>query len=71
MEQIVIHTDDIQLDQALKLASVVQSGGEVKGMIASQMIFLNGKLVSERRKKVRPGDLIEVQGKGSMIIVKQ
>lgn len=71
MKQVAIHTDDIQLDQMLKLSAVVQSGGEVKGMLALNLIFLNGQPVAERRKKIRPGDIVEVKGVGSLMVVKQ
>ena len=34
MENISIHTEDIQLDQFLKIAGAVMTGGEVKAWIA-------------------------------------
>ena len=53
MENIQIKTDDIQLDQLLKLASIVESGGQVKYMIADELIKLNGNIVTERRRKIQ------------------
>lgn len=70
MENIQIKTDDIQLDQLLKLASVVDSGGQVKYMIADELIKLNGTIVTERRKKIKPGDVIEVDGVGKLSVTK-
>ena len=70
MENIIIKTDDIQLDQLLKLASVVQFGGQVKYMIIDESIKLNGKIVTEKRKKIRPGDLVEIDGFGQLSVSK-
>lgn len=70
MGNIQIKTDDIQLDQLLKLASVVDSGGQVKYMIADELIKLNGTIVTERRKKIKPGDVIEVDGVGKLSVTK-
>ncbi|WP_418627161.1 RNA-binding S4 domain-containing protein [Anaerosinus sp.] len=70
MENIQIKTDDIQLDQLLKLASIVESGGQVKYMIADELIKLNGNIVTERRRRIRPGDIVEVDGVGKLSVIK-
>ena len=70
MENIQIKTDDIQLDQLLKLASIVESDGQVKYMIADELIKLNGNIVTERRRKIRPGDIVEVDGVGKLSVIK-
>lgn len=64
MEDIVIRTSSIQLDQLLKLAGITESGGQAKYMVASGIIKLNNILVTERRKKVHPGDKVEIEGLG-------
>ncbi len=65
MEEIAIHTETIQLDQFLKWAGAAESGGQVKEMVSAGMVEINGVTVSERRKKLQPGDVVAVKGYGS------
>ena len=65
MTDIEIHTDDIQLDQLLKLAGEVASGGIVKTMLADGLILRNGIPETARRRKLLPGDIITVHGGGT------
>ena len=64
MEEIEIHSPVIQLDQLLKWAGIVETGGQVKPLLEEGMIKLNGVIVSEKRKKIKPGDVIEIEGVG-------
>ena len=64
MEIILIKTETINLDQLLKWASIVDSGGIVKFMIEDQLIKVNGEVVTQRRKKIYPGDIIEIIDSG-------
>ncbi len=50
----------IQLDQFLKLANIVQSGGEAKHLIQGGEVKLNGEIETRRKKKLQPGDVIEI-----------
>lgn len=59
---IAIHTDTIQLDQFLKLAGAVASGGEVKSLLAEGMILRNDVPETARRRKLVPGDVITING---------
>ena len=65
MQKIAILTDDIQLDQFLKIAGAVMTGGEVKMLIADGLIKKNGVVETARRRKLVPGDVVEVDGAGS------
>ncbi|VBB07477.1 Hypothetical protein LUCI_2726 [Lucifera butyrica] len=65
MEEIAIHTATIQLDQLLKWAGIVETGGQVKTFLDEKLIMVNGSLITERRKKVQPGDVITVRGVGT------
>ena len=58
MTDIEIHTETIQLDQFLKLAGAVPSGGIVKELIAEGAILRNGEVETARRRKLVPGDII-------------
>ena len=64
MDKILIKTETINLDQLLKWASIVDSGGIVKFMIEDQLIKVNGEVVTQRRKKIYPGDIIEIIDSG-------
>ena len=46
MEKVKIETEMIQLDQFLKWASILQSGGEIRFLLDEQRIFVNGELCS-------------------------
>ncbi len=59
---IVITGEFIKLDALLKFAAVVQSGGEVKQCILDGQVTVNGDVITQRGKKIRPGDIIAVQG---------
>lgn len=69
MEQIKIETDMIQLDQLLKWASILQSGGEIRFLLDEQRIVVNGVLCTAKRKKLYPGDVVEIKGIGTYEIV--
>lgn len=62
MTDIEIHTENIQLDQFLKLAGAVPSGGVVKELIAERAILRNGEVETARRRKLVQGDIITVDG---------
>lgn len=61
MDIINISTPTIQLDQLLKWAGIAESGGQVKLFIEDGLISVNGIQIHERRKKIHPGDIIEIQ----------
>lgn len=62
MKTIKIDTEFIKLDQLLKFADISQSGGESKVFIKSEEVRVNGEIVTQRGKKIRPGDEVEVEG---------
>lgn len=67
---IAIHTDTIQLDQFLKLAGAVASGGEVKALLAEGMILRNDVSETARRRKLVPGDVITIDGNDTYRVVR-
>ena len=67
---IAIHTDTIQLDQFLKLAGAVASGGEVKALLAEGMILRNDVPETARRRKLVPGDVITIDGNDTSHVVR-
>ena len=62
MEEITIKDDFIKLGQALKLAGLAGSGVDAKFMIEDGIVSVNGEIGLRRGRKVRPGDVIELEG---------
>ena len=48
------------LGQALKVASLVGSGGEAKVLIQAGEVLVNGEVETRRGRKLEEGDLVEV-----------
>ena len=67
MKNILIDSDYIKLDQALKLADFVMSGGEAKVVIFSEEVFVNGEVCTQRGKKLRDGDVVEYNNQKAII----
>ena len=70
-ETISIHTDYIQLDQLLKYANILATGGQVKELLAEELITLNGAIVKEKRKKIYPNDVVSIGDEVSITVVKE
>lgn len=68
METIKIETPMIQLDQFLKWASILQSGGEIRFLLGEDKILVNGILCKAKRKKLYPGDTVEIKDVGTYLI---
>ncbi len=65
IEDINIDTEEIQLDQFLKWAGVLASGGEVKALLTEEKIKRNGETETARRRKLHVGDVIEIEDMGA------
>ena len=63
MMKIQIHTDYITLGQLLKLADVIQSGGEAKIAVKTLPIQVNGELENRRGRKLYKNDEIIINEK--------
>lgn len=61
-EHIQITTEYIKLDSLLKLAAVVETGGMAKEIILAGDVKVNGEVCLMRGKKLRPGDVAELDG---------
>ena len=68
MKEIEIYGDYIQLDQFLKKENIISSGGETGDFIKNHKIFLNGIIIQEKRKKIRLGDELSLDGEVYKII---
>ncbi len=61
IQEIKINTESINLDQLLKWAAIVNSGGEAKQLIQGGEVFLNGAVETRRAKKIFPNDVIVIR----------
>ena len=62
METIEITTEYIKLQDLLKFAAAVQTGGEAKMVIQEGEVTVNGEVCTMRGKKCRAGDTVELDG---------
>ena len=62
MKIIQITTEYIKLQDLLKLADVVATGGEAKIRVQEGEVQVNGQPCTQRGKKIRPGDVVSFEG---------
>ena len=67
MKEIKIYTEYVTLGQFLKLADIIQTGGEAKFFLSENRIIINGEEDNRRGRKLREGDVAEVLGKSYKI----
>lgn len=61
-KEIPIHTEFIKLQDLLKYANAVESGGAAKEHIQAGEVAVNGEVCTQRGKKLRPGDQVTFNG---------
>jgi len=68
MEEITIRNGDefIKLGQAIKAAGFVESGVEAKIVIQDGLVKVNGKVETQRGKKLVGGEIVE----GNKLLIK-
>jgi ribosome-associated protein len=62
MEKVRINTEFIKLDQFIKWVGIAGSGSEAKSIVSEEMVKVNGKIEVQRGKKLRKGDIIDING---------
>ena len=55
-----IHTEYIDLLQFLKATGIAATGGEAKAIVDEGLVTVNGEAESRRRRKLRPGDTLDL-----------
>lgn len=66
-ERIPISTEFIKLDSFLKFANAAESGGMAKSLIEDGLVRVNGEVCTQRGKKLRPGDKVELPGAAFLV----
>lgn len=68
METITITTEYIKLQDLLKFAAAVQTGGEAKLAVQEGKVSVNGEVCTMRGKKIRPGDVVNFNGQELTVV---
>jgi ribosome-associated protein len=68
MHDVAIGSDAIRLGQFLKLADLIDTGGEAKVLIASGDVTVNGAVDVRRGRQLHPGDVVEVLGRSARVV---
>jgi ribosome-associated protein len=61
-ERVSIAGETIRLGQLLKLAGIVDSGGEARAVLAAGGVLVNGEAETRRGRQLHAGDTVVVEG---------
>ena len=59
MRDVEINQEPVELYKILKFEGMVSSGAEAKSVIEEGQVLVNGKVETQKRKKMVSGDIIE------------
>ena len=68
MNEISITTEFIKLQDLLKFAALVSTGGEAKIIISEGEVMVNGEICLQRGRKLRPGDVVRCHGQELTVV---
>ena len=66
--EIKIRTEFIKLQDLLKFAGAVETGGDAKVIIQEGRVTVNGEPCAMRGKKLRPGDRACIDGELELVV---
>ncbi len=66
-QRVPIGTEYIKLDAFLKFAGVCATGGEGKLLVARGAVLVNGEPCTQRGRKLREGDLVQLDGRSYLV----
>ena len=69
MEKVGITTEYIKLDALLKFAGLCETDGEAKLCVEDGLVKVNGETCLQRGRKIRPGDVVELDGEAVEVTV--
>lgn len=64
---VAIRDETIKLGQFVKLANLVETGGEAKELIAQGQVTVNGIVDTRRGKTLKDGDVVAVSGQTARV----
>jgi ribosome-associated protein len=59
---VAIRDESIRLGQLLKLADLVDDGGEAKELLQRGLVQVNGEVETRRGRQLVPGDTVDLGG---------
>lgn len=60
MREVTIRDDSIRLGQFLKLADLIEAGGDAKALLAQAAVEVNGEPEQRRGRQLVRGDVVSV-----------
>jgi ribosome-associated protein len=67
-KNVEITTETITLGQFLKLIQAIDTGGMAKWFLQTKEVYVNGERESRRGRKLRHGDIVEINEFGTFIV---
>ena len=68
-ESLTLTTPYIDLLQLLKATGNAVTGGDAKAHVVQGLVRVNGELEFRKRRKLRPGDVVEFQGRIRIVVL--
>lgn len=68
IDDIEIRDDVIRLGQLLKLASLVEVGGEAKIVLEEGRVRVNDEVETRRGRQIRPGDVVALDQQAVRVV---
>lgn len=62
-----VREEPIELSQLLKFSGLTGTGGEAKRMIMEGEVFLNGRVETQKGKKIRAGDRVRFRNETVLV----
>ena len=69
MKTVIITTEFIKLQDLLKYANLVESGGMAKECVQCGELLVNGEICTKRGKKLYPGDWFAFDGQDYLVSI--
>lgn len=69
MEQIQITSEYIKLDQLLKFANLTENGADAKFLVQNGYVSVDGEVETRRGRKLRGGEVVEIDYEGQKFSV--
>jgi ribosome-associated protein len=66
-EPVAIEGETIRLGQLLKLAGIVDSGGEARALLDAEPALVNGEHEARRGRQLRAGDTVRAGGRELLV----
>ncbi|KRM92701.1 S4 domain-containing protein YaaA [Liquorilactobacillus cacaonum] len=66
--EILLKTEYVTLGQLLKIASVIDSGGQAKWFLQENEVWINGEQDNRRGRKLYAGDKVSIPSVGTFLM---